>query len=110
MNINMMMDMSPSLLIEDTADSEGDTIGFFITLCPVEATNNDDDAESCTSDNNDHHNDSHVCISSKEMKCSSSSPDFLVDDDEEVESIKVNVNEVEDKVFWEICIAVGYPL
>ncbi|MED6121677.1 hypothetical protein PIB30_032445 [Stylosanthes scabra] len=113
MNINMMMDMSPLLLIEDTADSEGDTTGFFITHCPdaEEATNNDD-AESCTSDNNDYNNCSHMWISSEEMKCSTSSPDdFLVDedDDEEVESNKVDVNEVEDKLFWEICIAMGYP-
>ncbi|MED6156939.1 hypothetical protein PIB30_018861 [Stylosanthes scabra] len=114
MNMNMMMDMSPLLLIEDTADSEGETTGFFITLCPdaEEATNNNDDAESCTSGSNDYNNCSHMWISSEEMmKCSSSSPDFFVedDDDEEVESIRVDVNEVEDKLFWEICIAMGYP-
>lgn len=39
-----------------------------------------------------------------------SSPNFLVDDDDEVtRMVKVNVDDVDDKLFWEICMAVGYP-
>ncbi|KAJ1428829.1 hypothetical protein SESBI_08939 [Sesbania bispinosa] len=136
-----VMDVSSLLLIEDSADSEGDS-GFF-SLYPSSIAANighiEDDAESCTCDTaaicslfkggEGHEDDqgssgefcgcgdnrngsdcssSTMWLSDTALEIECSSP-FLVDDEEETRMVKVNVNDVDDKLFWEICIAVGYP-
>lgn len=142
------MDISCSslLLIEDSADSEGDHTDFF-TLYPFSSTatnifgHKEEDAESCTcdcecdianlcslvkededgqrSDELVGDGDDNYCLdcsmwlsdeASEEMECSFSS-NFLIDDDDDEESrmVEVDVNDVDDKLFWEICMAVGYP-
>ena len=125
------MDVSCSslLLIEDSADSEGDPVGFF-TLYPAANYfgHKEDDAESCTyecdiddmysllkEDDNDKGSGEFGCFSSTmwlsdatmEIECSSSP--LLVDDEEEIGMVNVNLNDVDDKLFWEICMEVGYP-
>jgi len=125
------MDVSCSslLLIEDSADSEGDLIGFF-TLYPAANYfgHKEDDAESCTCEcdndgmcslvkenEDDKGSGEFGCFSSTmwlsdatmEIECSSSP--LLVDDEEEIGMVNVNLNDVDDKLFWEICMEVGYP-
>lgn len=132
-----IMDISSLLLIEDSADSEGDT-GFF-SLCPstIAANNighNEDDAESCTCDtagvcslfkggegheddqgsgefcggeDDNYGSDFSMWLSEEALEMECSSP--FVEDEVGTRTGKVNVNEVEDKLFWEICMAVGYP-
>ncbi|AES64283.1 hypothetical protein MtrunA17_Chr2g0286631 [Medicago truncatula] len=135
------MDVSCSslLLIEDSADSEGDLIGFF-TLYPAAnyIGHKEEDAESCTyecdiddmydlvkEDDNDKGSHEFCCVdcscscssstmwlsdAALEIECSSS-PLLVDDDDEEIRmvNVNVNVNDVDDKLFWEICMEVGYP-
>lgn len=119
---NMDVSCSSLLLIEDGADSEGDSIGFF-TLYPAAIIGHtEEDAESCTCDCDI----KDICSLLKEdededvkwpgelgfvdYSCSTS-PLLLVDEEEEEETrmVNVNVNDVDDKLFWEICMAVGYP-
>nr|KYP62830.1 hypothetical protein KK1_017385 [Cajanus cajan] len=123
------MDVSSWLLIEDSADSEGDS--GFSSLCPCNIVanigHNEDDAESCTCDtagtcglyeDGEGHEDemmsgsdcssSTMWISDATLAIECSSP--LVDEDEgKTRIVKVDVNDVEDKIFWEICMEVGYP-
>lgn len=134
--MNGIMDVSSWLLIEDSADSEGDS-GCF-SLCPCNIGHKEDDAESCTCDpagmcgifedgeghegekgcgefcaDEDEHcgsewNSSTMWLSDAALEIECSSP-LVVEDEEETRIVKVNVNDVEDKIFWEICMAVGYP-
>lgn len=129
---------SSLLLIEDGADSEGDSIGFFTLYSADNIGHKEEDAESCTCDcdidgicslvkeDEDVKGSGEFCcvdcscfsstmwLSEATMKIEcSSSPLLLVDEDEEEETrmvdVNVNVNDVDDKLFWEICMAVGYP-
>ncbi|CAJ2658560.1 unnamed protein product [Trifolium pratense] len=118
------MDVSCSslLLIEDSADSEGDSVGFFTLYQAANIGHKEDDAESCTYE---HDIDDGICSLIKEdgdnkgsgefccdEEWSSSSPlldDDDDDDDEETRMVNVNLNDVDDKLFWEICMEVGYP-
>lgn len=134
--MNNGMDVSSWLLIEDSADSEGDS-GFF-SLCPCKIVanigQNEDDAESCTCDtagmcglfeDGEGHEDEKGCgefcgdedescdsdwsMSDAVLEIECSSPLAGTDDEVETRIVKVNVNDVEDKIFWEICMEVGYP-
>ncbi|KAL2341181.1 hypothetical protein Fmac_009121 [Flemingia macrophylla] len=133
------MDVSPWLLIEDSADSEGDSV--FFSPCPGNLVANichhEDDAESCTcettgifdifedGEGHDEKGSGEFCGDENEscgsdwnsstmwssdtavgIECSSP---LVVEDEVETRIAKVNVNDVEDKMFWEICMAVGYP-
>ncbi|BAT87368.1 hypothetical protein LR48_Vigan09g217500 [Vigna angularis] len=108
------IDVSSWLLVEDSGDSEGDT-GFFSLLYQV--VSNDDDAESCTCDTagtcglsedvEGGEDEMWLSDTSLEIECSSSP--LVVEDEVETRIVKVNVNDVEDKIFWETCMAVGYP-
>jgi hypothetical protein len=132
---DMDVPCSSLLLIEDSADSEGDLIGFF-TLYPAAnyIGHKEEDAESCTyecdiddmyslvkEDDNDKGSDEFCCVdcscssstmwlsdAALEIECSSS-PLLVDDDDEEIRLVNVNVNDVDDKLFWEICMEMGYP-
>jgi len=86
--MNSSVKMSGLSVIEDSADSEDKGV-----LCSVSG-DKDDDAESCN--------------------CDKGQAEEEEEEDEEVgrledEGGEVIVNELEDKVFWETCIAVGYP-
>ncbi|CAK8530964.1 unnamed protein product [Lathyrus sativus] len=135
---NTDVSCSSLLLIEDSADSEGDSIGFFTLYPAANIGHTEEDAESCTCDcdcdidgicslvkeDEDVKGSGEFCWvdcscfnssmlmleATMEIGCSSS-PLLLVDEDEEVETrmVEVNVNDVDDKVFWEMCMAVGYP-
>ncbi|KAF7837169.1 hypothetical protein G2W53_005651 [Senna tora] len=104
--MNGTVDVSSWLLMEDSADSEADS--GFLSLYPSTAAivgHNEDDAESCNYDTDDiyglsevgdgHEDDGHVDIFSVEQ--------------EEMNMGEVNVHELEDRLFWETCMAVGYP-
>ncbi|TKY72030.1 hypothetical protein E2542_SST00764 [Spatholobus suberectus] len=135
-------DVSSWLLIEDSADSEGDSGFFTLYPCNIVANigHNEDDAESCTCDtagvcglfeDGEDHEDEKGCgefcgdedegcdsewssstvwlsesDAALEIECSSP---LVVEDEGETRIVKVNVNDVEDKIFWETCMAVGYP-
>jgi len=135
------VDVSSWFLIEDSADSEGDT-GFFSLLYPnnivANTGYNEDDAESCTRDTagtcglcgdgeggEDENGYGEFCgdedegcgsgwsnstmwLSDASLEVECSSP-LVVEDEVETRIVKVNVNDVEDKIFWETCMAVGYP-
>ncbi|RDX99526.1 hypothetical protein CR513_17408, partial [Mucuna pruriens] len=128
------MDVSSWLLIEDSADSEGDSGIFSLYPCNKVANtgHNEDDAESCTCDtagicgifeDGEGHEDekgrgdedegggsdwssSTMWMSDAALEMECSSP-LVVEDEVETRIVKVNVNDVEDKIFWEICMAVG---
>jgi hypothetical protein len=113
------MDISCSslLLIEDSADSEGDSVGFFTLYHAANIGHKEDDAESCTYE----HDIDGICSLIKEDEDDKGSDEFfcdgecssspLLDDDdyEETRMVNVNLNDVDDKLFWEICMEVGYP-
>ncbi|KAK7303176.1 hypothetical protein RJT34_14078 [Clitoria ternatea] len=122
------VDVSSLLLIEDSADSEGDS-GFFSSMA-ANIGHNEDDAESCTCDSpgscslfedGEGHEDEKGCddevnscgsdwnFSTMWLSDTECSSPLVVEDVEETRTVKVNVNDVEDKLFWEICMAVGYP-
>ncbi|GAU37714.1 hypothetical protein TSUD_382070 [Trifolium subterraneum] len=114
------MDISCSslLLIEDSADSEGDSLGFFTLYHATNIGHKEDDAESCTYE---HDIDDGICSLIKEDEDDKGSDEFCCDgewfssplldddDDEETRMVNVNLNDVDDKLFWEICMEVGYP-
>lgn len=126
-----VVDVSSWFLIEEIADSEGDS-GYPSTIA-ANIGYSEDDAESCTcdstgicsqfkdqeddqwwsgefcADEDDIHGlDCSMWLSDSELEIECSSH-FLVDDKEETRMVKVNMNEVDDKLFWEICIEMGYP-
>ncbi|KAI4345503.1 hypothetical protein L6164_012619 [Bauhinia variegata] len=127
------VDVSSWLLFEDSADSEADS-GFstlHLSIAAV-ADADEDDAESCISDKDgiydlpmvadSHEDDQEVEFSSDEDDrnfCSSTvwlsdaalgciCP-LALEDEGETKMTEVNINELEDRLFWETCIAVGYP-
>lgn len=122
------VDISSWLLIEDSADSEEDS-GIF-SLYPSTAFisgHNEDDAESCNYDTDgkcglsefdDDHDfgddniesdsgDSIMWLPSTTLECFSSLP--VKDEDDEMKMGEVNVHDLEDRLFWEVCMEVGYP-
>lgn len=107
------IDVSSWLVVEDSADSEGD-IGFFSLVYQV--VSNEDDAESCTCDTagscglseDVEGGEDEMWQSDTWLETECSSP-LVVEDEVETRILKVNVNDVEDKIFWETCMAVGYP-
>ncbi|KAK7264576.1 hypothetical protein RJT34_32185 [Clitoria ternatea] len=115
--MNSTRDVSPSLLlIEDSADSEEDS------ATPVgNNSEDDDDAEStcnCDTANMVEGDETHQ---DDKLRCGdedggNSTMWMSVEPLEEVEEaerrvgeVKVNVNQLEDRLFWETCMAVGYP-
>ncbi|KAK7363640.1 hypothetical protein VNO77_05790 [Canavalia gladiata] len=115
------MDVSPLLLIEDSADSEDDS-GFF-TLCPSSIIGeNEDDAESCNCDtastcgipkDGEGHEDDQGFEESYDDEDGGNSNMWMsvaaFEDEAETRIGEVNVNGSEDRLFWETCMAVGYP-
>lgn len=132
------VDVSSWLLIEDSADSEADS-GFFSLYPSRAAIAGDDedDAESCNCDTDgvyglskvgDGHEDdqevdeisgfeddsnesdsgsSTMWLSDATLECLSPLP--VEDEQQEMKMGEVNVHELEDRLFWETCMAVGYP-
>ncbi|KAM3755372.1 hypothetical protein ACB098_02G035900 [Castanea mollissima] len=104
------VDVSSSLFFEDTADSETDAGDPNNIHADVGAAYDDQDAESCSYDTRDNtlgftkavdcdDQDSEVtsrCVSKKEGE-------------EETKVDKIDVDEMEDRVFWETCMEGGYP-
>ena len=70
----------------------------------LEGEGSADEDEHCGSE----WNSSTMWLSDAALEIECSSP-LVVEDEEETRIVKVNVNDVEDKIFWEICMAVGYP-
>ncbi|KAK7292326.1 hypothetical protein RIF29_08104 [Crotalaria pallida] len=112
------VDVSSWLLIEDSADSEEDYSGFFFSsMCP----NEDDKASTCglSNDGAGHQEDeginedeSSYAYDNEVVGGNSTlwmSIGALEDEAETRIGDEVNVNELEDRVFWEMCMAVGYP-
>ncbi|KAK7387849.1 hypothetical protein VNO78_22645 [Psophocarpus tetragonolobus] len=103
------MDVSPLLLIEDSADSEDD-YGFF-TVCPSSIAitdDNEDDAESCSYDTIG------TCDQPKEGEGHELENNdqgfaqfFGTEEEAETRIGEILVNELEDRLFWETCMAVG---
>ncbi|KAL2339093.1 hypothetical protein Fmac_013539 [Flemingia macrophylla] len=107
------MDLSALLLIEDSADSEEDYV--LLTVCPNSIAityANEDDAESCCcdttstcglSEDDEGHEDD------KEFAEFGSNEVAVLEDEAETRVGEVIANELEDRLFWESCMAVGYP-
>lgn len=99
------VEVSSFLLIEDSADSEDD-YGFF-SLGPSSIGingDNEDDAESCSCDttiNGDNQGFVEFCGIKNEFAA--------LEDEAETRTDEAVVNELEDRLFWETCMAVGYP-
>ncbi|KAJ1427259.1 hypothetical protein SESBI_09924 [Sesbania bispinosa] len=122
------MDVSSWLLIEVSADSEEDSAFFPLCLSSI-AGNNEDDAESCNCDtasicglpkdgacHEDDQGFGESCGVSYVSDCSNSTMSMwmsiaTLEDEVETKIGKVNnnVKEMEDRLFWETCMAVGYP-
>lgn len=128
--------MSSLLLIEDSADSEEQYPGFF-SLCPssiaAKTGDNEDDGESCCNcdstdtasicglpkdgaGNKDDHGIGEFCGGEEDesYECDGGNPTLwmsieALEDEAETRNGEVNVNELEDRLFWEMCMAVGYP-
>ncbi|KAG5038989.1 hypothetical protein JHK86_019829 [Glycine max] len=105
------MDVSALLLTEDSADSEDD-YGFF-SVCPSSiaiSDDNEDDAESCSCDTT-----TSTCGLPKDGEDDQGFAEFCgnevtaLEDEAEIRIDQVIVNESEDRLFWETCMAVGYP-
>ncbi|KAJ1395168.1 hypothetical protein SESBI_33539 [Sesbania bispinosa] len=127
------MDVSSWLLIEVSADSEVDSAFFPLCLSSIAANtgNNEDDTESCNCDT------ASICGLPKDGACHEDDQGFgescgdedvsyvsdcsnstmwmsiaTLEDEVETKIGKVNINnvkEMEDRLFWETCMAVGYP-
>nr|KYP58036.1 hypothetical protein KK1_004326 [Cajanus cajan] len=107
------MDVSALLLAEDSADSEDDYA--FFTVCPSSIAityDNEDDAESCSCDTIS------TCDLPKDGEGHEDYKGFAefcgneaaaLEDEAETRIGEVIVNELEDRLFWESCMAVGYP-
>lgn len=140
-NKNEVMDVSPFLLVEGSADSEAD-YGLLKLCLDVTIACDDDDAESCscdTSDILDFHETNVECddqdygdfndgdknihdhqdpswSSCKMWLRDGAAWEFMSTEEGEEES-KVGINlsnrevmdEMEDRLFWETCMAAGYP-
>ncbi|KAG4932031.1 hypothetical protein AAZX31_17G021400 [Glycine max] len=108
--MNSTMDVSALLLIEDSADSEDD-YGFF-TVCPSSiaiSDDNEDDAESCSCDTTSTRGLPKDSEDDKEFAEFCGNEVAALEDEAETRIDEVIVNESEDRLFWETCMAVGYP-
>ncbi|KAK3417726.1 hypothetical protein EUGRSUZ_H03671 [Eucalyptus grandis] len=132
-----LADMSSYLLMEESADSEVDFVQSKVTAnCGGSIDDGDDDAESCSCDarevsgsyvddcdnrdpgdqwNNLRQGSSTVWVSDREDEHMSRDED---EDESWVDSgsgsgsrdlSKKETDATEDKVFWETCMAIGYP-
>ena len=131
---NGTVDLSFSLFFEDTADSETDAADPDKIHADVGAAYDDQDAESCSYDTRDNtlgftkavdcddqdsgdsigiDGDDHqeLSTSSCKMRFSDVTSRYLSKDkgEEETKVDKIDVDEMEDRVFWETCMEVGYP-
>lgn len=132
---NGAIDVSHLLLVEDSADSDADH-GLMFKQCPScekIAADEIDDAESCSAyegsedtmifsreEYEDKHKDENEMCDNQ--KWSIKRGDDTEDEDDEGDESRFGVNsnnknilsrevvdKMEDRLFWEICIAVGYP-
>ncbi|KAF8017022.1 hypothetical protein BT93_H2277 [Corymbia citriodora subsp. variegata] len=135
MDLKHLADVSSYLLMEDSADSEADFVQSKVTAIYGSSgvSDGDDDAESCSCDtgevlgphvddcdNRDSGDQRNNLSQGSSMVWASDREDghVLMDVDEEEESwvdssgrdlSKEEMDAVEDMVFWEICMAAGYP-
>lgn len=140
MDIKNGMDVSSFVLVEESADSEVDSLTCEMCLRDaVMATGDEDDAESCSCDtiemqaegldyDHDHKNeefdddgDGSSTDQHRQINWSSSCKIWWADgadDEEEYSSWDIGINnnisrkvkdEMEDRLFWETCMAFGYP-
>ncbi|KAJ0093968.1 hypothetical protein Patl1_25547 [Pistacia atlantica] len=133
MDIENVVDVSSFLLVEETADNFLNCQMFHSMVITVD----EDDAESCSCDTSemqasvhevfDYDIDEADCefgeVDESERSCSSckmwlsaDGSGYLSKEQGEAESIWVDINlsrqvkdEMEDRLFWETCMAVGYP-
>ncbi|KAF5738669.1 hypothetical protein HS088_TW13G01570 [Tripterygium wilfordii] len=121
-----VLDISSFLLVEGSADSEMDD-GYLDTFIAGDDDDDDDDAESCScdspvldfSDDDRHmnvHGDYH-CWNNCNMWWSDLGIEGMAPEEgEEEEEVSLDLHktrqakdEMEDKLFWETCMELGYP-
>ncbi|KAJ4828928.1 hypothetical protein Tsubulata_040076 [Turnera subulata] len=134
---NGLLDLSSFLLVEGSADSEAD-YGVLKLCLDMNIPRDEDDAESCSWDTSDapsslesfgsedhdqcsHFNDADKSIfgkptwSSCKVWFADAAMEYVSAEDGEEETInstlvrKDAMDQMEDRLFWETCMAVGYP-
>ncbi|CAK7332893.1 unnamed protein product [Dovyalis caffra] len=126
-NTRRVLDVSSFLLVEGSADSEADygLPKLYLDVTIACDDDDDDDAESCSCDTTDHVHgfdeafevDDHrePSWSGCKMILRDAALDCMIIEEGEEESKVDNnlrkevVDAMEDRLFWETCLAAGYP-